>query len=316
MPSSKEIKNRARSVKNIAQITQAMEAVSATKMRKSQEFALSARPFAVASFEMLRGLLEYASVLPPVLEKREVKKSLICVVSSDKGLAGAFNANVFRKAEELFSGMRKENKAYALVTVGKKAKDYFSARGGSASGGGNHIKETFLGFGDFSAFKDTMPVADSLLAEFLEKRYDEVIVVYTNFRSTLRQDVVKKIILPATKEGLREIVESILPEQGKYAGRGSSGDGETRYSYEYLFEPSPRELLDMLIPLLLRMHMHHIILESNASEHSARMVAMKAASDNAKELIEELQLLYNKARQAGITQELTEITAGVEVLGN
>ncbi|MDP2676766.1 MAG: ATP synthase F1 subunit gamma [bacterium] len=307
MSSSKEIKNRVRSVKNIAQITKAMEAVSATKMRKSQEFAISARPFAVASFKMLKGLLEYASVLPSVLEKREVKKSLICVVSSDKGLAGAFNANVFRKAEELLFGMKKEKKQYVLVTVGKKAKDYFGHRHET-------MEKTFLGFGDFSEFKDTMPVADSLLEGFLEKRYDEVIVVYTNFRSTLRQDVVKKIILPATKEGLQEIVESISPEKGKFSEQEISEGAETRYSYEYLFEPSPQELLDMLIPLLLRMHMHHIILESNASEHSARMVAMKAASDNAKELIGELQLLYNKARQASITQELTEITAGVEAL--
>lgn len=307
MSSSKEIKNRARSVKNIAQITKAMEAVSATKMRKSQEFALSARPFAVASFEMLEGLLEYTSALPQVLEKREVKKSLVCVVSSDKGLAGAFNANVFRKADELLTDMRRKKRLYVLVTIGKKAKDYFGHRNET-------VEKAFSGFGDFSEFRDTLPIADSLLGGFRAKHYDEVIVVYTNFRSTLRQDVVKKIILPATKEGLREIVESILPERGKYADRGISNDTEMRYSYEYLFEPSPKELLDMLVPLLLRMHMHHIILESNASEHSARMVAMKAASDNAKELIGELQLLYNKVRQAGITQELTEITAGVEAL--
>lgn len=308
MSSSKEIKNRARSVKNIAQITKAMEAVSATKMRKSQGCAISARPFAIASFEMLQGLIKYASVFSSALKNRKASHSLVCVVSSDKGLAGAFNANVFREAEKLLARMRKDNKLYALVTIGKKAKDYFEHRR-------ENVERSFVGFGDFSAFSQTASVTDALLHRFFAGQSDEVIVVYTNFRSTLRQEVAIKKILPATKEGLQEIVQSILPERGKYAQEQVVKNAQT-YQYEYIFEPSPAELLDLLIPLLLRMHMHHIILESNASEHSARMVAMKAASDNARDLMGELQLLYNKARQAAITQELTEITAGAELLGN
>lgn len=306
MPSTKAIKQRIKSTKSTAQITKAMEVVSATKMRKSQEFALRARPFAVASLELLENLLVRTPELPPLLQSRDVKRSALLVVTSDKGLAGAFNANVLKKAEQRVHEKKAAGKDFTLITVGKKARDYFSHRGAE-------IKESFWGFGDYSGLEETLPVAEVLLQGFLNQKFDEVEAVYTHFRTTLAQETVLKKILPVTRQGIEEIVAGILPERGRYAGT-SDKQQATRYSYEYKFEPSAGEILAMLVPQLIRMHVHHIILESNASEHSARMVAMKNASDNAKELITDLTLIYNKARQAQITRELIEITAGKEAL--
>jgi len=297
-------------VRNTAQITKAMEVVSATKMRRSQEFALRARPYAAASLEMLQNLLGRTpdNLLPPLLKVRTVRHSVLVAVTSDKGLAGAFNANSIKKAEAWIDERRSLQASYSLITVGKKAKDYFERRG-------LPIAESFWKFGDYTTLDETAPVAETLLTGFLNNSWDEVWAVYTNFRTTLLQEAVVKKILPATREGLEEAVRSILPERGRFASPVTSYQlPVTRYNYEYKFEPSPQEILQALVPQLIRMHIHHIILESNASEHSARMVAMKNASDNANELISDLTLLFNKERQAGITRELTEITAGREAL--
>ena len=312
MSSIKFIKQRIRSTKNTSQITKAMEVVSATKMRKSQGFALAARPFAAASLQMLENLLARTTILPPLLQARPVEKSALLVITSDKGLAGAFNANVLRAAEEQINSRKNaaRRKKISLITVGKKAKEYFERRNIS-------IARSFWGFGDYSTLEQTLPVAESMLNGFSLGEFDEVEAVYTNFKTTLLQETVLKKLLPVTKEGIHEAVESILPKHGRFANQRESASGvrvNPRYEYEYKFEPSPTEILELLIPQLLRMHVHHLILESNASEHSARMVAMKNASDNAKELISDLTLEYNKARQAGITRELIEITAGREAL--
>ncbi len=302
MQSTRDIKKRIRSVKNISQITKAMEVVSATKMRRSQEFALRARPYAVASLEMMQNLLMRTPVLPNLLMERKIEKTLVVVVTSDKGLAGAFNANILRKAEQKIADLKTP---FSLVTVGKKARDYFAARN-------TLVDKSFWDFGDYTLLKDTLPVAEHIIQNFIEKKCDEVYVVYTNFRTTLRQETMIKKVLPATFEGISDAVMSILPEHGRFAE--NSATPSMQYSFEYKFEPSPTEILEVLALQLLRMHIHHIILESNASEHSARMVAMKNASENAKELITGLSLQYNKTRQAGITRELTEITAGKEAL--
>lgn len=308
MSSTKEIKRRIKSVKNTAQITKAMEVVSATKMRKSQGFALASRPFAVASLEMLNNLLTHTPELPPLLQARDVKKSALLIVTSDKGLAGAFNANVLKTTETWLENNRRVGIETTVITVGKKAGEYFKKRAVNA-------QRSFFGFGDFSKLEDTLPVTETVLEGFLLGAFDELDAVYTNFRTTLKQETVLKKILPITKDGIAEAVRGILPEYGKYAVLGGSKQSTVnRYNYEYKFEPSAKEILDVLVPQLIRMHIHHIILESNASEHSARMVAMKNATDAARDLMDNLTLTYNKNRQAGITRELIEITAGREAL--
>lgn len=308
MPSTKSLKQRIRSVKNTSQITKAMEVVSATKMRRSQEFARAARPFALAGLEMLQNLLKRTTTLPLLLLARPVAHTALLVVTSDKGLAGAFNANVLKNADNWIREQKLKEVPFFVITVGKKARDYFEQRG-------NKPYQSFWGFGDYSRLEQTLPVAQCILDGFIMHTWDQIDAVYTNFRTTLRQETVVKKILPAEEKSLKDAVRAILPEYGKYA-ETSTPTSNTSYTYEYLFEPSPAEILEALVPQLLRMHVHQIILESNASEHSARMVAMKNASESAAELISGLSLAYNKTRQSGITREIVEITAGAEAMGN
>ncbi len=287
-----------------------MEVVSATKMRKSQGFALAARPYAVASLEMVQNLLARtpANQLPPLLTAREIKKSCLVVITSDKGLAGALNANVLKKAESHINQYKVLRRPYILMAVGEKAKDYFERRDSIPL-------RSFWGYGDYSSLVETSEVADAILAGFLDGSWDEVYAAYTNFRTRLVEVAVIKKILPATGEGIAEAVKSILPERGRFANlQPPTSNLQPRYNYEYKFEPSPEDILEGLAPQLIKMHIHHIILESNASEHSARMVAMKNASDNARDLIGDLTLAYNKERQAGITRELIEVAAGAEAI--
>jgi len=305
--SARDIKRRIKSVKNIAQITKAMEAVSANKMRKSQGFALDARGYAVAALKMLENLLLRTRELPEILKGRDVKKKLLLVVTADKGLAGAYNSNVLKQAEKWIKDHKKAGIDFSVVTVGKKAKEYLGKRA--------HVIKSFVGFSDFSKLNQTNPVADAVTGGFMKADWDEVQAVYTQFRTTLKQEVVTRKILPATKEGITEMVEGILPEYGKFAPKGEQNiHAKIKYVSEYIYEPDINTILNSLVPRLLHMHIHHIILEANASEHSSRMVAMKNASDNARDLIGGLTLKYNKVRQAGITREIIEITAGSEAL--
>ena len=300
-------------MKNTSQITKAMEVVSATKMRKSQEAALRGRPYAVTSLEMLKNLFLRTPErhMPPLLLPREVRMTMVVVITSDKGLAGAFNANVLKKAENMIGAYKVLRRPYMLVTIGKKAKEYFERRG-------EMIHEAHIGYGDYATSAETHAFADMLIRGFLAASWDEVRAVYTNFRSTLVQQAKAETLLPATEASIEEAIRGIVPEKGKYAENPQSHitSPAPSYQYEYLFEPSPAEILAALVPELMRIRIHHVILESNASEHSARMIAMKNASDNAKELMETLGLAYNKARQSGITRELIEVTAGSEAMHN
>ncbi|MBI3420833.1 MAG: ATP synthase F1 subunit gamma [Candidatus Sungbacteria bacterium] len=318
MSSTKSIKQRIKSVKNTSQITKAMEVVSATKMRRSQQFAIAARPFAVASLELMQNLLRRTPQLPPLLKTRAVKIKALLVVTSDKGLAGAFNANVLRKADAWIADARATGTVFSVITVGKKAKEYYERTNAA-------VAQSFWKFGDYTDLSETLPIADLILEGFRNKQWDSVEAVYTHFRTTLFQETSLKRILPASEDSITEAVRAILPEHGRYAFQARTDADSTRtnannisrksaYVYEYAFEPSSTQILEALVPQLIKMHIHHIILESNASEHSARMVAMKSASDNARELIDDLTLEFNKARQANITRELVEITAGTEAL--
>ncbi len=304
MSTSRVIKKRIRSTKNIKQITKAMQAVSAVKMRKSEEVALKARPYAYAALEILKnvtqGVGEHASY-SPLLDAREVKKTLLVVVTSDKGLAGSFNTNVLRAAERF---IKKSTVPIEIIAVGKKGRDFFARRE-------SFISREFLGIGDSASIEETQPIAHEVKDSFTSTTYDEVYIIHTNFISALKQEVVLRKLLPFDEKSLEEVVKGIKPLQGKYAGAEGKASSA---SVEYLFEPSPEKLLHQLLSALLDVEVYHAILEANASEHSSRMVAMKNASENAGELIDSLTILYNKSRQAQITKELTEITAGTEAL--
>ncbi len=311
-------------MQNIGQITKAMELVAATKMRKSQELALDSRPYALTALRFLATLTGLESVkLPVLLEKRPLPsklsdgklggrgKTLLVVVSSDKGLAGSFNSSVFRDFEK-FVG--KENVdfgsgRYLFAAIGEKSRTYLSRRGVP-------LRQTFIRVGDYTTPDETKPVADFLIEGFLAKEWDGVVVFSMHFMTALNQRVLRRRIFPVDFASLRETAAEIIPKSGRFAELAKEVPAyfPEGMPSEYLIEPSPEIVLDALTRHLLEMQMYHLILEANASEHAARRVAMKNASDNAEELSSDLNLLYNKSRQASITQEITEITAGVEAL--
>lgn len=308
MQSLQTIKRRLRGVKSIGQITKAMELVAATKMRRSQEVALASRPYAYAALEFLANLSRITpDFVPPLLEKRPVEKTAVVLVASDKGLTGSFNSAVFRAFERL-PELTRHSVSSHYIAVGQKAVSYLGRRMG-------RVEQSFVKFGDHTKVEDVRPLADYLISGYLEKTWDRVLIIYTNFRSALRQDVVMRELFPVTFESLKKTAEEIIPREGKYAEKyGAQLFSESSARNEYLVEPSPEKVLSSLVPHLVRMQVYHIILEANASEHAARRMAMKNASDNASEIADTLTLEYNKSRQAGITRELTEITAGAEAL--
>jgi F-type H+-transporting ATPase subunit gamma len=195
-----------------------------------------------------------------------------------------------------------------LVTVGKKGRDFLGRRG-------FFVAKDFLGAGDYVEIEETRPISEFIKNGFLEKKWNSVTLLYTNFMSALKQEVITRKMLPFSFESISKIVKNISPEHGKYANTPSFV-GKNDKELTYKLEPAPQEILAFLLPALLEIEIHHAILEANASEHSSRMVAMKNASENAGELIGDLTLLYNKARQAQITKELTEIVGGAAALEN
>ncbi len=303
MAALRDLKRRVRSVRNTSQITKAMEVVSATKMRRSQGSALAGRPYALSALDILKNVSARVREKPALLEPRPVRHTLLLVLTSDKGLAGAFNANVARLAEHWIRDFKK--KAFSVAVVGKKAREYCTVRGITPL-------KVFTGFGDYVRMEDTAPLARFLLKGYEDRRWDRVLVFYTNFRTTLRQEARMVEVLPIRTDRIEETIQGITPEYGKYALARDAG--ETPYTYEYEFEPSPAEVFLRLLPTLFAIQMHHIVLESNASEHSARMVAMKNASESAHDLMGALTIQYNTLRQSGITREIIEITSGVEAL--
>jgi len=299
MQSTQTIRRQIQSTKNTSQITKAMEMVSAAKMRKSQEAALMARPYAEAALHILENVSE--SIEPRkhiLLERREVKNICLFVVTSDKGLCGGLNSGVIKKAAEIIKENESKNIKVSVVAIGKKAEGYFRKTK-------NNLIAVFNGIGDTVELKETLPISKLLIDDFRDKKFDKVMAVYTNFISTLKQDTKTKTILPVTRRSLEETIEEIediVPKDSK--------DGNNN-NLEYKFEPSSSEVLCKLLPNLIEIQSYHIILESNASEHSARMVAMKTATDSARDMLEDLNLSYNYIRQQKITQEISEISAGV-----
>ncbi len=336
MKSSADIKKRIKSVANTQQITKAMEVVSATKMRKSQELALKARPYAFAAFELLASAskkLKENEKLPALLSGNDSKKTLAVIIASDKGLAGSLNANVMRKAHQLVNQLIKDSQGIGgevdpvrsrpaqqgsatgtsgrpasygvdIATVGKKATSYFSHRKFA-------IVKEFIGHGDFVDIAEMNDLHDFMSASYLDGVYGKVVLIYTNFLSTLRQEPVVRQVLPVKRENLIEMISSLTPQHGRFSEQKQKIELE---SEPFLFEPSREKVLKELVHRLFKMQLYHIQLESNASEHSARMVAMKTASDNAAEIVDDLTLIYNKGRQAKITQEIVEITSGSDAV--
>jgi F-type H+-transporting ATPase subunit gamma len=282
MPSTRDIRRRIKSVKNTAQITKAMQMVASSKMRKAQLAAQAGKPYAELMNTMLVSLRDRVdSSAHPLLETREVENELVVLISTDKGLCGALNTNLFREALHLDAG------STSFVASGRKGVQFLA-----------RLKRNMLAdfaLPDSPTFLQSKSMSKFVLEKFLDKEVDRVSVLYSRFESTLVQSPVKVQVLPIAPEaaaGDREILEAEKAES----------------LAEYIFEPDPAQVLDALLPYYVHFQIYQMLLNARASEHSARMVAMKNATDNAKGLVKDLTLEYNKIRQAGITSELLEIT--------
>jgi len=298
----REVKDKIVSVGNIAKITKALEAVSAAKMRKAQALALDSRPFAREIIRILQELEVYQKneegldlgLYKRFFEnKKEDLKTLAVVLGTDKGFCGAFNTNLLRFASQKIKELS-DKEEIEIFPIGKKAIDFFKKEN-------YKIKAEFSGIGDYGEIEEIRPLAIKLFGYFNKKEFDKIILFYNHFNSVFFQKPTEVQILPIDRELLGEILESV---------GGRVEEDKT----EYLIEPSPETFFDLILPQLVEFELYHLVLEANASEHSARMMAMRNASENSEEILRELSLEHNKARQNQITLELSEITTAKEAM--
>lgn len=301
--SLKNIKNKIRSIDKTRKVTKAMEAVSAVKMRKSQGRALEGRAYAHSALSILKRLSGSVDGTKHILSTvREIKHSCVIIITSDKGLAGSLNSGVLRRADKLIQDNNLTVLNTSFICIGRKGHEYAIRRGYT-------VKSEYLNMSDDVPLSGLKEVAQSIVSGFTKGVYDSVYVVYTNFHSTFEQSAEVRTILPLSLESVQEVVEGITPTSGKHTAPGSN-----LFVHDYTIEPTPEEVLSELLPFLLKIELYHTFLESKASEHSARMVAMKSASDKAKEMSDGFRLRFNKERQSLITREVSEIIGGIETL--
>ncbi len=283
MASLRDIRRRIRSVRNTAQITRAMQMVAASRMRRAQQRVIAARPYSDAIRVMLGELSQQRTEggeLPALLQVRPEHRVGYIVFTSDRGLAGALNSNVLRRATEEILGRTEEAE---VVTVGRKAQDFFTRRG-------RRLAATFTGIGERAAYNDIIPIARVATDVYVSAEVDAIYLVFPQFVSTLTQTPTVRRLLPLEP----------LEQHGT--------------ALDFIIEPNPEQILQALLPRYVEVQIYQALLETSASEQSARMVAMRNATDNAQELVSSLTLTYNKARQAAITKEITEIASAAEAL--
>ena len=293
MATLREVDRRIGSIRTIAQITRAMEMVAASRMRRAQDAILAARPY---SDELRAALARVTGAVgedvDPLLARRPVRRVGLIVVTTDRGLVGSLNANsvraVLRHVTEVAGGPQEARVEISAISVGRKGRDALRRAGVP-------IAAHFPQLRDRPTFADVTPIARLVTADFLAGTYDRIELAYSAFINTLSQRPMLRTVLPVEQPTL--------------------GPEETETNDEYLFEPSPEAVVSRLLPHFVAVDIYRAVLENRASEQSAQMVAMRSATDNARELIGELTLVYNKTRQANITREMTEIASGAEAMG-
>jgi F-type H+-transporting ATPase subunit gamma len=303
----KAIRKRIASVKNTQKITRAMKMVAAARLRRAQQAITELRPYAIKTFEVLSSVAARAGTeeVHPLLARRERKKVLIVALTSDRGLAGAFNANINKAAFRKWKELEAQGIEVGFAVIGRKARDFLRRRGAK-------LEFEFTGvFENLSVLK-AGEIGRAIVAEYKTDGYDEVLLAYNEFKSAITQKVVLEPLLPI-----------VVPTaaQGDHAPAQDAGDSDSRSptdrgdaAVDFIYEPNKQALLDRLLPMYVEIEIFRALLESIASEHGARMTAMDNATKNASELVAKLTLMYNRARQAAITTELMEIIGGAEAL--
>ena len=287
MAGGKEIKSKIGSINNTRKITSAMEKVAVSKMRKAQDRVAATRPYAEGMRKVIgnvaNGSLEYRH---PYLAEREVKRVGYIVISTDRGLCGGLNTNEFKKVALELKSWKDKGVDAQFAVIGNKATAFFKRFGGK-------VVAQQAGSGDVPRLADVIGSVKVMLQAFNEGRIDRLFLVYNKFVNTMKQEPVIDQLLPLPKADIEQ----------------------KAHNWDYLYEPDPQPIIDMLMDRFVESQVYQGVVENSASEHAARMVAMKAATDNAGNLMDDLKLVYNKARQAAITQELSEIVAGAAAVG-
>lgn len=306
MATQKEVKNRIASVKNINKITRAMEMVAAARLRRAEQRIADLRPFAEGMRKLTRRAAAQAGGIPrvPVLiEREQVRRVGIVLVTGDRGLAGAFNANIIREGMRVGQGVREEGAEPSFAVVGRKGVSALNFRK-------QDVSASYVGFTDRPAFANAREIGEALTARYVDEDLDRVELVYNHFVSPLTQHVWRQTLLPL--------------QQAEVTGEGAEAEDAAEEETEaekaqsrsqWFYEPEPEELLARLIPEYVNISVYRALLESAASELGARMTAMRNAAENAEDMIGRLTLEMNRVRQAEITQEILEVVAGAEALG-
>lgn len=305
MASARDIKRRIKGVKSTGKITRAMEMISAVKMRKAVQAVLSIRPFALSAIELLEQLdVAVKGDSHPLLTVRKVKKELYVVITSNRGLCGAFNAQVVRRLRKILA--EDTDREQVFITIGKKGEMAVRRLLARPNGGGKEIIASFPDIIGAPTVENMRGVSRVIIEEFEARRVDRVVMVYTDYISVMVQEVKVRGLLPVaikdTKKALNEITGEKLQTEAASA---------KLLRAEYVIEPSPKKVLWRMIPRLIEMELYHAVLESNASQEAARMIAMRNATDAAKDMVSDLTLAYNQIRQSKITQEIAELSAGM-----
>jgi F-type H+-transporting ATPase subunit gamma len=305
MATQKEVKGRIASVKNIHKITRAMEMVAAARLRRAEQRIEALRPYAQEIRKMTRRVAEAVGELPrlPVLEEREeVRRAGVLLVTGDRGLAGSFNTQIIRAGIDLRREFEADGTEVTFAVVGRRGASSLQFRG-------EPVSDSYVGFTDRPAFANAREIGDALTTTYVDGKLDRVELIYNRYVSPLTQYVRRQTLLPLQQA---EVFGAGLPEPEK------PEDEELAKAHEralWVYEPDPEELLAELVPEYVNLSVFRALLESTASEHGARMTAMRNAAENAQDMIGDLTLAMNRVRQAEITQEILEVVAGAEALG-
>jgi F-type H+-transporting ATPase subunit gamma len=302
----KDVRNRIASVKNIHKITRAMEMVAAARLRRAEQRIDHLRPYAQAIRKMARRVAEAAEGVPrvPVLEERETVRSVgVLLVTGDRGLAGAFNTNIVRAGGQLRRELRSDGIESTFYVVGRRGNSTLRFRG-------DPVEKSYIGFTDRPGFANAREISSDLTAAYVDGKLDRVEAIYNRFVSPLTQYVRRQTLLPVQQAA---VFGEGVPDDVRAEQEEEPAEDETRALWDY--EPDPEELLPDLFSEYVDLSVFRALLESTASEHGARMTAMRSAAENAEAMIDDLTLEMNRARQAEITQEILEVVAGAEALG-
>lgn len=310
MRSLRDIRRKMKAIKSTRQVTKAMELVAASKMRRAVQHAQALRRYALHAWEILMSIGRTHAADHPFLLQRKVKKVLGIIFTSDRGLCGSLNAQLLKSLQRYINGVSalKTFDSMDFITVGRKGHQMLTRQKRT-------VIATFPALSNHPTIKDVRPIAKLAIDEFKKGTYDHVVLVYTDFISPIVQQASVKVLLPFSPSEVREVVSTLAEHRKQTREQQEIKETKLGTGQEYLFEPTPGEVLDVILPQLTETQIFQAVLESVASEHSARMMAMHSATDSASEILDDITLTYNQTRQASITAELAELSAGAAALG-